>query len=64
VGFPLGDLLEHHRIDTLIFPTTPKVALPRAEDNSVYRDGKPAFSWFYFSHTVYNGTYFDAATHS
>ncbi|MDP6674063.1 MAG: amidase family protein [Gammaproteobacteria bacterium] len=45
-------LFEHHRIDALIFPTTPEVALPRAEDDSVYRDGKPAFSWFYFSNTV------------
>lgn len=45
-------LFKDHRIDALIFPTTPEVALPRAEDDSVYRDGKPAFSWFYFSNTA------------
>ena len=39
-------------IDALIYPTTPDVALPRAGDDSVIRDGQPHFSWFYFSNTV------------
>jgi len=47
-----ADLYHKHQIDALIFPTTPEIALPRAEDDSVIRDGKPAFSWFYFSNTA------------
>jgi Asp-tRNA(Asn)/Glu-tRNA(Gln) amidotransferase A subunit family amidase len=44
-------LFEAHQIDALAFPTTPEVALPRTHDDSVFRDGESAFSWFYFGHT-------------
>lgn len=45
------ELFENYELDALIYPTTPEIALPRAEDDSVYRDGKSVFSWFYFSNT-------------
>ena len=40
-----------HNIDALAFPTTPEVALPRTDEDSVMRDGKSVLSWFYFNHT-------------
>lgn len=46
------DLYREFDIAGLIYPTTPEVALPRDEDDSVIRDGESAFSWFYFSNTV------------
>ncbi len=46
------DLYEKLEIQALAFPTTPEIALPRAEDDSVIRDGKSIFSWFYFSNTM------------
>ena len=45
-------LFADHRIDALVFPTTPEVALPRTHDDSVFRNGKSVFSWFYFSNTA------------
>lgn len=46
------DLYSNLGIDALVFPTTPEIALPRASDDMVLRNGKPVFSWFYFSNTV------------
>lgn len=45
-------LHERHGLDALVFPTTPRVALPRAEDDHVLLDGEPVFSWFYFQNTA------------
>ena len=44
-------LLIENEIDAIAFPTTPDVALPLAEDDSVLQDGEVVFSWFYFRHT-------------
>ncbi|MBT4738841.1 MAG: hypothetical protein HOH20_13830 [Rhodospirillaceae bacterium] len=44
-------LLIENKIDAIAFPTTPDVALPLAEDDSVIQDGEVVFSWFYFRHT-------------
>lgn len=44
-------LLLENEIDAVAFPTTPDVALPLAEDDSVIQDGEVVFSWFYFRHT-------------
>jgi len=46
------ELFESFELDALMYPTTPEIALPRAEDDSVYRDGESVFSWFYFSNTA------------
>lgn len=47
--------LELHReygLNALVFPTTPRVALARGEDDYVLVDGEPEFSWFYFQNTA------------
>jgi indoleacetamide hydrolase len=44
-------LLDKHQLDAIAFPTTPDIALPLAEDDSIIKDGEVIFSWFYFRHT-------------
>lgn len=46
-------LLQDNRVDAVAMPTTPDVALPWAEDDTVLRDGEAVSSWFYFSHTAF-----------
>lgn len=45
------ECFEKLQLDAMVYPTTPEIALLRAEDDSVYRDGESVFSWFYFTNT-------------
>lgn len=51
-----SDLLAEQQLDAITFTTTPQVALPWAEDDSVLMDGESVFSWFYFRHTGMGST--------
>lgn len=49
-------LLANQVLDAITFPTTPDVALPWAEDDSVLVNGETTLSWFYFRHTGMGST--------
>lgn len=49
-------LLADHELDAITFPTTPEVALPLAEDDSVLLEDEVVLSWFYFRHTGMGST--------
>lgn len=44
-------LLSEQNLDAVVFPTTPEIALPLADDDNVIKDGESVLSWFYFHHT-------------
>lgn len=46
-------MLDEQQLDAVCFPTTPDVALPLVEDDSVLKDGEAVFSWFYYAHTAF-----------
>ncbi len=46
-------MLQEHELDAVCFPTTPDVALPLVEDDTVLKEGEPVFSWFYYAHTAF-----------
>ncbi len=46
-------LLTDAQVDAVCFPTTPDIALPLVEDDTVLKDGAPVFSWFYYAHTAF-----------
>ena len=45
--------LDEHQLDAVCFPTTPDVALPLVEDDTVLKGGEPVFSWFYYANTAF-----------
>lgn len=51
--FEWEKLLKENQIDAVIFPTTPEVALPLHDDDTVLRNGEPTSSWIYFNHTSF-----------